>query len=149
LKGFFKRANLVLILCLFVTQYMYGQIMGDGGSLIAKNEINPDRPFDNSGVISIEPGKSPSVSAVRFYAEYTVQVGAFSHKQNALKMYKIFKTAGFNVDIYQNYLDGKPLLYLVWVGSYKSFDDVNSAQNVIKIAYNIEGVIRERSVWPK
>jgi cell division protein FtsN len=148
MRVIYIRSLILLILCIVFTQYLSGQANG-AGSLMSTNELAVNNAPVNNEVelpptIKLNRGLTKVLSA-----EYTVQVGAFSHRQNAVKLSNKFKTAGFKVNIYTNYLDGKPLLFLVWVGSYKSFDDVASAQRIIKIAYNIDGVIRERSVWPR
>jgi hypothetical protein len=81
--------------------------------------------------------------------EYAVQIGAFSLKENAEKLYGRFRNEGYKVDIYENLLDGKNLLYLVWIGSYTTLEDAQRIQAELKKKYNYESVIRPRSSWKK
>lgn len=81
--------------------------------------------------------------------EYAVQIGAFSLKENAKKLCERFRSKGYKVDIYENLLDGKNLLYLVWIGSYTTLEDAQRIQAELKTKFNYESVIRPRSSWKK
>jgi hypothetical protein len=81
--------------------------------------------------------------------DYAVQIGAFTIRENAEKLRQRFITEGYKVDIYENLLDGKTLLYLVWVGSFGTAEEAQHLYIEIKTKYNIDGLIRIRSSWKK
>ena len=81
--------------------------------------------------------------------EWAIQIGAFSIKENAEKLRKKFISDGYTVNVYENLLDGKNLLYLVWVGSFDTEDEARPLLKEIKSKYNIDGVLRMRQVWKK
>jgi len=81
--------------------------------------------------------------------EYAVQIGAFSIRENAEKLQQRFASEGYNVDIYENLLDGKSLLYLVWIGSYYTEGEAQQVLLEIKSKYKTIGVVRMRSSWKK
>ena len=81
--------------------------------------------------------------------DYAVQIGAFSIRENAEKLQQRFLTEGYKVDIYENLLDGKNLLYLVWIGSFGTEEEAQRIQIEVKTKYNIDGLIRMRSAWKK
>jgi len=145
MKGFI-RGSCLFVLSMLLSQCLYGQHRVEAGRSISENEITLEKAVNK--IVSADNAVSDyaPIPGNKLAAEYTVQVGAFSRRLNALKLADDFKTAGFKVDIYENYRDGKSLLYLVWIGSYKTVEELISAQKAIKIAYNIDGVIRERSV---
>jgi len=95
-------------------------------SLVSKNSFSPAYP-----------------TSVKF--EYAVQVGAFEKKINALKLRAVLSHAGYQVDVYENYIDGKKLLYLVWVGNFTTVGDADSISKEITAEQKIKGVLRVRS----
>lgn len=101
---------------------------------------SPDAFIPQQATIS---GDSTTHKAVK---EYGIQVGAFSKKKNAIRLQQKIQAAGYRVDIYENFIDGKQLLYLVWVGIYLSEEDAQPDLTAIKSNFNIDGVIRPRTV---
>ena len=81
--------------------------------------------------------------------EYAIQIGAFGVKQNAERMQKKLILGGFKAEIFENLLDGKNLLYLVWIGSYTSAEAAQKDIAEIKEKFNISGVLRPRTAWKK
>jgi hypothetical protein len=81
--------------------------------------------------------------------EFAIQVGAFSIKTNAENLQRQFRNDGYRTDIYENLLDGHNLLYLVWIGSFRTRDDAERTLAEIKSKYNIDGILRTRSSWKK
>ena len=81
--------------------------------------------------------------------EFAVQVGAFSIRANADKLRQQFMLDGYRTDIYENLLDGRNLLYLVWIGSFKTREEADRTLAEIKSKYNIDGILRTRSSWKK
>lgn len=83
-----------------------------------------------------------------FSVDYAVQVGAFAHRKYADNLKQKLVKAGYNVDIYDNFIDGKKLLHLVWVGTYKSESEAQADRAAISEKFKIDGVIRARTAWP-
>jgi|GEM_PF-2075219 len=81
--------------------------------------------------------------------DFAIQIGAFSIRENAEKLRKNFDADGYRADIYENLLDGKNVLYLVWIGNYASAGEASQHLPEIKSRYKIEGLIRPRISWKK
>jgi hypothetical protein len=81
--------------------------------------------------------------------EFAIQVGAFAIRKNAEKLQRQFAAGGYRADVYENLLDGKNLLYLVWIGSYPTMEDAQAHLKEIKTKFNIDGVLRPRSNWKR
>ena len=113
----------------------------------------PESPYIKRNYISairLASNGSPSAPLPeRVQTEYTVQVGAFSQRENAERLRQRLEKEGYKTDIYGNLLDGKNLLYLLWVGSFKSPDEARKQIQSLKIKLNIDGVLRPRSAWKK
>ena len=77
--------------------------------------------------------------------DYAIQIGAFTKKSNAFKLQKRLLKSGYSVDVYEDNLPGKSLMYLVWVGSNNSIEDAYKLWRDIKDQYQINGVLRMRS----
>ncbi len=86
-------------------------------------------------------------SAGRIVAVYAIQVGAFSVMENAEKLAGRLRAAGFSPVIYDNLLDGKHLLHLVWVGNFDRTEDAEPVVREIEKVTGIRGVLRERMIW--
>jgi len=111
--------------------------------------------YPNSGYITTAYFQSPQFADDRLLphntsgTEYSIQVGAFAVKGNAEKLYRRVTAGGYKAEILENLLDGKNLLYLVWVGSYASPDLANKDLAGIKSKFKIAGVLRPRTAWKK
>jgi len=86
-------------------------------------------------------------STGRIVAVYAIQMGAFSVMANAEKMAGKLKAMGFKSIIYDNLLDGKNLLHLVWVGRFDSKEDATPVIQQIENLTGIRGVLREQMIW--
>lgn len=62
---------------------------------------------------------------------YTLQVGAFSQANNALKLRDYFSRRSVHADIRKKTVDGRTM-YLVWVGSFASKEDARSLGEKLK-----------------
>lgn len=71
---------------------------------------------------------------------YAVQVGAFSTAENASKQKRFFHSVGYPVEILNKVKRGKSY-YLVWVGSFKSYDEACKLRNEMKGKYKIEPIV--------
>ncbi len=86
--------------------------------------------------------------SARFSVDYAIQVGAFAHRAYAVKLKQKLAKAGYKVDVYDNFIDGKKLLHLVWVGTYSSESEAQAERAAISQQFKIDGVIRARTAWP-
>ena len=111
----------------------------------------PQSPYITSNYIShISDDSAESPQPVMLGEqrdEYAIQLGAFSVRENAVKYQQQLKTNGLQADIFENFLDGKNLLFLVWVGSYQTLQDAKQNLGVIRQRYGVKGIIRTRSSW--
>lgn len=80
-------------------------------------------------------------------AEYAIQVGAFSVLENALTLSDRLQAAGLQSVIYENLLDGRNTLHLVWVGRYRKPEEAGPDLERIERLTGIRGVLRERMLW--
>jgi len=71
---------------------------------------------------------------------YAVQVGAFSTAENASKQKRFFHSVGYPVEILNKVKRGKSY-YLVWIGSFKSYDEARKFRNEMKGRYKIEPIV--------
>jgi cell division septation protein DedD len=82
-------------------------------------------------------------------AVYAIQVGAFSVKENARALAASLTAKGFDAVIYDNLIDGKRMLHLVWVGRFDTPGEASPALERIRQLTGIEGVLREQMIWRK
>ncbi len=114
--------------------------------VISQNDPKPSvtsvtlRAGDTFDVNMLSPDRSNQSGT-----DYAIQVGAFAVRSNAVKMRGRLVADGFRADIYEDYLNGKDLLYLVWAGSYNSREEAARAMGTIKHAYHIDGLLMVRS----
>ena len=63
---------------------------------------------------------------------YTVQVGAFAHKENAVKLHDMLSQGGYKPEIVMKYKDDGTVLHAVQVGSYNSKDEARIVTERLK-----------------
>jgi hypothetical protein len=80
---------------------------------------------------------------------WAIQIGAFAVKKNAESLKEKLMADGYVVNVYENLLDGKNNLYLVWVGMFPTQDEAKPLLKELKNRYNIDGVLRMRQSWKK
>lgn len=111
----------------------------------------PQSPYVTTNYIShISADSSETARTISLdgqSSEYAIQLGAFSVRENAVKYQQRLKASGLQADIFENFLDGKNLLYLVWVGSYKSMESAQQNLSNIKNKFGVKGIIRTRASW--
>jgi hypothetical protein len=93
--------------------------------------------------------RPPADSNGTIVAVYAIQVGAVSVMDNAQKLVATLKAKGFEAVIYDNLIDGKQLLHLVWVGRFDSPQDAIVEIRRIEELTGIRGVLREQMIWRK
>ena len=110
----------------------------------------PQSPYITSNYLTrISSGDDNAPPHHDIANEFAIQIGAFAIKQNAERMQKKLIAGGFKAEIFENLLDGKNLLYLVWIGSYPSAEAAQKDLSDIKEKFNLSGVLRPRTAWKK
>lgn len=75
--------------------------------------------------------------------QYTLQIGAFGRRDNALKLKESFSQRGYNVQITTKYLSDQ-LLYLVWLGEFQTEAQAQRFAAELKDRYSVTSqVIRK------
>lgn len=100
-----------------------------------------------TAVISAPLSHAAADSLGRRVAVYAIQLGAFSVRENADKLASDLKSKGIDAVIYDNLIDGKRLLYLVWVGRFDRAEDAIVDIRKIEGLTGIRGVLREQMIW--
>jgi len=144
---YFIRNIKIVCFLLFATQNIFAQV--ETSKFIKSISRNEDASYfhrsENNIISYAADDIINSFSPSSFLFEYSIQVGAFAKKSNALKLKSKLSNDGYHVDVYENYLHGKPLLYLVWVGTFNSVDDALTGCGKIWSNYKISGVLRMRT----
>ena len=111
----------------------------------------PESPYLTTGYLQQERLSSDSFTfAPKNQGQiWAIQIGAFAIKNNAENLRAKVAADGYLVNVYENLLDGKNLLYLVWVGMFATPDEAKMLLKEIKDRYNIDGVLRVRQSWKK
>lgn len=118
------------------------RIPGRGGDRRLLTEADSD---DVAGAAM--EGELETIGTGQEGEEYAIQIGAFATKRNAERLSRRFTVEGYRTDIYENLPDGRNLIYLVWVGSYRSRDEAMEQIREIKKRYKIEGILTTRAAW--
>jgi cell division septation protein DedD len=82
-------------------------------------------------------------------AVWAIQVGAFSDSANAARLCRDLKSKGLDPVVYDNLIDGRHLLHLVWVGRFDTPQQAIPEIARIEELTGIRGVLREQMVWRK
>ncbi|MBI5022380.1 MAG: SPOR domain-containing protein [Ignavibacteriales bacterium] len=114
----------------------------------------PSSPYVTTGYLNQQRTNQDSFSSRNNQPrakgeEWAVQIGAFSLKENAVKLQQKLVANGYRSTVYENLLDGKNLLYLVWVGTFDTADEARPLLKELKTKFNINGVLRMRTSWKK
>jgi hypothetical protein len=111
-----------------------------------QTQINRASSYNLTLICSTQAFFPQDTSTDQSIKEYAIQVGAFAKKKNAERLQQRIQTDGYRVDVYENLIDGKRLFYLVWVGVYRSEEEAQPDLTVIKSKFDIDGVIRPRTI---
>ena len=96
--------------------------------------------------------KPPSAqvdSSGSIVAVWAIQVGAFADSGNAARLCVSLRAKGLTPVVYQNLIDGKHLLHLVWVGAFDTPQEAIPEIRRIEELTGIRGVLREQMIWRK
>jgi cell division septation protein DedD len=112
-------------------------VKADRGTAAPGGGVSQGAKETPSGQVA-QPGSPSSGSN-----PYSLQVGAFSTSENALKQKGWFEERGYTAEITNRVRSGKSL-YLVWVGSFPSADEAKKVLREIQSRYNITPIVVER-----
>ena len=82
-------------------------------------------------------------------AVWAIQVGAFADSANAARLCASLRSKGLDPVVYDNLIDGRHLLHLVWVGRFDTPQQAIPEIARIEELTGIRGVLREQMVWRK
>ncbi len=74
---------------------------------------------------------------------FALQVGAFTTQVNAEKQKQFFEQAGYPVEVLNKVKDNRAL-WLVWVGTYQTYDEAKAGGTEIKKKYNVASIVISR-----
>ncbi len=95
------------------------------------------RPVQDT--VSQPAHEAPAPSPIRF----ALQVGAFTTQVNAEKQKQFFEQLGYPVEVLNKVKDNRAL-FLVWVGSYPTYDEAKAGGTEIKKKYNVASIVISR-----
>lgn len=72
----------------------------------------------------------------QYQGRYTLQIGAFGNRDNAMKLKESFSRQGYDVSITTKYLSDQ-LLYLVWLGEFETEDQARRFAADLKNRHDI------------
>jgi len=137
--------------CLIVTGY-YISAEQELKEIIKKYSKSPFKTYAKEELSSIDQLSKQDNNPPRFYSavtnsdqqaesreskgKYTIQIGAFSDRINALRQKDIYSQKGYLVTLESRYVNGN-LLYLVWVGEFETEEQAARFGEVFK---NLHGV---------
>jgi hypothetical protein len=137
--------TLILLVLLSTTHLIAGGAGTD--RLLSRQEVNPSAPGDSTaGSTATKRASRHKTSKNTEVQELSIQAGAFSLQKNADRLQQKLRAAGYRTDVYKNYLTANKLYYLVWVGSYQTEEEARPILASLKEKFNIDGVLRLRSI---
>jgi cell division septation protein DedD len=74
---------------------------------------------------------------------FALQVGAFTTQVNAEKQKQFFEQLGYPVEVLNKVKDNRAL-FLVWVGTYATYDEAKTGGAEIKKKYNMASIVISR-----
>jgi tetratricopeptide (TPR) repeat protein len=104
-------------------------------ALTEETTVVPDEPLSQP--------EEPTSIARSAQGQFALQVGAYGVQVNAEKQKLFFEDLGYPVDVVSRVRDGRAL-FLVFVGSYATYDEAKAKGAVIKATYNIESIVVTR-----
>ena len=87
------------------------------------NRVMKEFPQGSEWILIGGARKQPSSSDQREEDGFTVQVGAFAHKENAIKLHDILSQKGYEVKIITKFKEESTVLHAVQVGTYRSREE--------------------------
>jgi tetratricopeptide (TPR) repeat protein len=93
----------------------------------------PPAPDTTARPVVHEPATPPP-------ARFALQVGAFTTQVNAERQKQFFEQLGYPVEVLNKVKDNRAL-FLVWVGSYTTYDEAKAGGAEIKKKYNMASIV--------
>lgn len=87
--------------------------------------------------------EKPPEEEIKVSRFFSIQIGAFSSPENALKQKSIFEKRGYQVEIGEKIREGKKL-HLVWIGRYETREKASTAGREIKNKFDQNYAIVQR-----
>jgi len=99
--------------------------------------------FSTGSTTTVKPLESktePKVNEKTNQADYkyTIQAGAFTRKENALKLKSDLDKAGYNSQVIEKSVGGS-LFHVVYVGKFTNDDDAKSFLDLINSKFKLQG----------
>jgi len=105
---------------------------------LAEERVPPPPPPVQDTVA--QPVQEPvTPPALRF----ALQVGAFTAQVNAEKQKQFFEQLGYPVEVLNKVKDNRAL-FLVWVGTYKTYEEAKAGGVEIKKKYSVASIVISR-----
>ena len=105
---------------------------------LAEEHVQPPAPPVQDTVA--RPVQEPAAApAVRF----ALQVGAFTTQVNAERQKQFFEHLGYPVEVINKVKDTRAL-FLVWVGTYPTYEEAKASGVEIKKKYNVDSIVISR-----
>lgn len=115
----------------FIKKYPNSQL-----KIHAQQELNQPRnqsPEEKSTSQKTTPENvyDQLIEATQKQGRYTIQIGAFGERDNALKQKELYVRKGYEASVATKYI-GDRLLYLVWIGEFESEDQARKFGEKLK-----------------
>ncbi|RPH37252.1 hypothetical protein EHM92_03145, partial [bacterium] len=105
---------------------------------LAEEHVQPPaRPAQDTVAHPVQESAAPP--ALRF----ALQVGAFTTQVNAEKQKQFFEGLGYPVEVLNKVKDNRAL-FLVWVGTYPTYDEAKAGGAEIKKKHNVASIVISR-----
>lgn len=101
---------------------------------LAEERVQPPAPAAHE--VAAPPVREPATPRSRF----ALQVGAFTTLVNAEKQKLFFEQLGYSVEVLNKVKDNRAL-FLVWVGTYPTYDEAKTEGVQIKKRYNVGSIV--------
>ncbi len=100
-------------------------------------------PPDASAGTQPSPESTPVQSDTGIPVRFVLQTGAFGQQSNAEVLKTKFEAAGYPVEMISKVKDTRAL-FLVWVGSYSTYEEARAAAQEIKRTMGIDAMVLSR-----
>ncbi len=98
----------------------------------------PALPISRPPAANATPSPKTTSSSLR--VQYVLQVGAYTAQANAERQKRFFESLGYPVEIISRAKDNRPL-YLVWLGTFASYDEAKAESAKIREKHNIGSIV--------
>ncbi len=117
------------------SRYLKGGSEPEVKELAEERPQPPAHPAPDTVVQPVREPASPPPAT-----KFALQVGAFTTQVNAEKQKQFFEQLGYSVEVLNKVKDNRAL-FLVWVGSYATYDEAKAGGAEIKKKYNVSSIV--------